>query len=102
MTEQQRIALCRKIAVHPSVDEQQFELHYRVDNDRFKLDPNLYRLTYNDVTVHIGVVFGNIAYYRDKDNLWDHNNKRLELSDELRDKADQALIAYNQLLVGND
>ena len=98
MNDQQRIDICRKIAVNPQVNHTNFELHDHVDYDRFKVDPNVYRLTYDGITAYIGVVFGDISAYEDEEHNWDNVYKRVDLPDELRYKVDQALVAYHRSL----
>ena len=97
MNDQQRVETCRKIDRHQ--DKANFELLDHVDVEHGKIAPNCYQLIYDGITVYVGVVFGNIAYYHDNDeNFWINSIPKNGLPVELQDKADRAILAYHDSL----
>ena len=97
MNDQQRINLCRKI--DRSQHGADFELLNCVDPIRHKITPSCYQLVYDGITVYIGVVFGNIAYYEDDTgNLWFNTIPEGGLPEEFQEKADRAILDYHDSL----
>ena len=69
----------------------------RYDEERNKLEPNQYQIHHNGVTVHIGVVFGDICRYDDGTNVW-FNTTRGKLNDEWRQIADRTIVDLHEEL----
>ena len=89
MTDAQRLDKVRKI--YDANPEAVRVLDY-FDERSGRWNPSCYEVTSGSVTVLIGIVFGDILFYRATPNLWQFGlNKSQPIPDECRDTVDELI-----------